>query len=574
MSLFGKPDIEKLKTKRNIEGLIKALGNKKYADVRWQSARVLEQLGDKRAIEPLIQALNDDHGLVRKSAIEALGKIGDERATEALIAGLNDQDDEIRLSAVNSLKQIGDEHATKLLITVLKDKNTDVRISAASALGQIGGGHAAMALIDALNDKNAKVRESVTYALRKIDDDAIAEISETAVERLIAALKDPVSDIRKVMVRALGQMGDDRALEPLVEALQDESNEVRQSAALALEKLNWNPDKSGTGAHFWIAKQQWDKCVEIGSPAVEPLISMLRHPHENVRHSVVNALVQIGKDRTLDALYLASKNKNEIIRRNAVYTLVKMGEDRIVRDLIELLKSHSQEVRAEVISEIARLSIRSDEILPELTHKLVDRSEKVKMKAAKALWQLNRVDSAIRFLRNEYKDQGNMSKDEVLGGINVLKENADDKSIFQKLIENNWSDWIQIESAVRTKKKKNVTSFINDLLNIKSKIHELRRKHPGPASASISGPLSDIIDIGVGDTSIICRDIDDAIKSLRTGNHWNRPITPEEVAQNLMKQIESARNRAGLKIPELDFFGEQKLNNVIEELGQICKKIY
>jgi HEAT repeat protein len=573
MKLFGPPNIEKLKAKQNVEGLIKALGNKKYADVRWQSARVLEQIRDKRAVEPLIEALSDNHGLVRKSAIEALGQIGDARAVEPLITGLNNEDDEIRLSVVSALKQIGDERAIEPLITVLKDKDTDVRISAASALGQIGGGRAVMALIDALNDKNAKVRESVIYALGRIDDDAITEVSETAVERLITALKDPVSDIRTIIARALGQMGDDRAVEPLVEALQDESNAVRQTAAIALEKLNWDPDKSKTGAYYWIAKQQWDKCVEIGSPAVEPLISAFGSKDANVRNSAVNALVMLGKDHSLDALYEASKNKNEIIQRNAIYTLVKIGDDRTVGDLIALLKHHSPAIRAEAISAIARLGIRSGDIWTELAHRLVDENEATRIKAAKAFWQLKGVDYAIRSLRDEYTDQASMSKDEVLEGINVLKVNADDKSIFQKLIENNWSDWIQIESAVRTKKKKNVTSFIDDLLNFKSKIHELRRKHKGPASESISGPLSDIIDIGVGDTSIICRHIDDAVKSLKTGSHWNRPITAEEVAQNLMNQIDSTRNRAGLKILELDFFGEQKLNNVLEELQQILKKI-
>jgi HEAT repeat protein len=62
MRLFGPPNIEKLEVKQNVEGLIKALRNKKYTDARWQSARILEQIRDKRAVEPIIEALSNDHG--------------------------------------------------------------------------------------------------------------------------------------------------------------------------------------------------------------------------------------------------------------------------------------------------------------------------------------------------------------------------------------------------------------------------------------------------------------------------------------------------------------------------------
>jgi HEAT repeat protein len=67
MGLFGPPNIEKLKAKQDLEGLVKALDNKKYADVRCQSAKALGQIGDKSAVEPLIAALADWHENVRRS---------------------------------------------------------------------------------------------------------------------------------------------------------------------------------------------------------------------------------------------------------------------------------------------------------------------------------------------------------------------------------------------------------------------------------------------------------------------------------------------------------------------------
>jgi hypothetical protein len=53
--------------------------------VYWPAAEALGEIGDKRAVEPLIKALGYEDEYVRKSAAEALGKIGDARAVEPLI---------------------------------------------------------------------------------------------------------------------------------------------------------------------------------------------------------------------------------------------------------------------------------------------------------------------------------------------------------------------------------------------------------------------------------------------------------------------------------------------------------
>jgi HEAT repeat protein len=42
------------------------------------------------------------------------------------------------------------------------------------------------------------------------------------VEPLIAALKDENSDVRQAAAKALGKIGDPRAVEPLIAALSDE----------------------------------------------------------------------------------------------------------------------------------------------------------------------------------------------------------------------------------------------------------------------------------------------------------------------------------------------------------------
>ena len=57
--------------------------------VRQYAAEALGEIGDARAVAPLIAALeNDDYRKVRYEAAEALGKIGDERAVVPLARGM------------------------------------------------------------------------------------------------------------------------------------------------------------------------------------------------------------------------------------------------------------------------------------------------------------------------------------------------------------------------------------------------------------------------------------------------------------------------------------------------------
>ncbi|GAI40205.1 unnamed protein product, partial [marine sediment metagenome] len=95
-----KPKIERslsipeLTAKKDVEGLIKALRHKRV-EVRKTAARALGEMGEERAVEPLIRVLNDsdESQIVWRRAAEALGNIGDERAVLSLTKSLEYYDD-------------------------------------------------------------------------------------------------------------------------------------------------------------------------------------------------------------------------------------------------------------------------------------------------------------------------------------------------------------------------------------------------------------------------------------------------------------------------------------------------
>ena len=117
MSQFGPPDVDKLKAKGDVKGLIKALNYVRYKPTRTDAARVLGEIGDPQAVEPLITALKDKTWDVRKAAAEALGEIGDARAVEIarLLTELEAATYVQRLEAADALGRLGDQAALPAL---------------------------------------------------------------------------------------------------------------------------------------------------------------------------------------------------------------------------------------------------------------------------------------------------------------------------------------------------------------------------------------------------------------------------------------------------------------------------
>ena len=198
MPLFGPPNIEKLKERRDVKGLLRAALDDNDSVRRRKAAEALGELGDAWAVEFLITALKDEVLAVRWRAAEALGMLRDARALWPLIAALEDVF--VSEHAQVALKQL---HAVELLTAALKAPDGFVRGQAAEALRKLAF-------------LRATGRVKVDWG------------EAQAVEPLIAALKDEEPLVRAQAAWTLGLLGDARAVEPLIAALTDESPFVRE----------------------------------------------------------------------------------------------------------------------------------------------------------------------------------------------------------------------------------------------------------------------------------------------------------------------------------------------------------
>lgn len=106
-----------------VDDMIAELKNSEE-DVREEAAERLGQLGDPRAVPPLIQALRDSEDDVVEKAAESLGQLGDADAVEPLMDAFNSHqmDWGIRVKTAKAMEMIGDPRALPTLQAALADE--------------------------------------------------------------------------------------------------------------------------------------------------------------------------------------------------------------------------------------------------------------------------------------------------------------------------------------------------------------------------------------------------------------------------------------------------------------------
>jgi HEAT repeat protein len=326
MPLFGPPNVEKLKEKREISKLIKALEYKDFS-VRESVARALGEIGDTNAIGPLCSALADEDAAVVVAARDALVKIG-EPSVEVLLDVLKKGDEMANKPSIQALVKIGTP-AVEGLLAAAKDTNQLFRRAAIEALVKIEISTMIEPLTEALRDDDKDVRKMVVEVLRQIDD-------ERTVELLQIALEDEDSALRFEAACVLGEFGDIRVIEHLLAALKgNEKKSIQERAARVLAKIGESAvepllqilkDKDPRDKEKVEAAKMAEYALgKIGTPSIEPLLSTLEDERFAVRWGAAEALIKIGTP-ALGAL-LSLIYKGEKMRQTAKRSLMRISDD-------------------------------------------------------------------------------------------------------------------------------------------------------------------------------------------------------------------------------------------------------
>jgi HEAT repeat protein len=207
--------------------LISALKTGEISGVRWKAAEALAMIGPP-SVDPLIDVLQYPDVDVRWKAAIALGEIGDPRAIGPLIRCLSDKDRFVIGRSALALGMIG-KPAVEPLIRALQEGDGNLRWGAAIALGKAKDPDAVVPLIHALADKYENVRAEAVSSL--------AAIGKPAIAPLIRFLKYAGGTARIEMMNALGELQANDAIEPLVQLLEKGDEEERRAVAGALDAI-------------------------------------------------------------------------------------------------------------------------------------------------------------------------------------------------------------------------------------------------------------------------------------------------------------------------------------------------
>jgi HEAT repeat protein len=289
-------------------------------------ARVLGEIGEPRAVEPLCRALAPGQSPELLDGVaEALGRLGDARAIPSLCQALAHERPMVREQAAQALGAIGDTRALAPLCRALEDPDGKVRRQATLALGRLGPS-AAEPLCRQLRGGAPHQREAAVLALGSLRD-------PHAVPTLVQALADHDRDVRRGAAAALGAIGAPEAVEPLSEPLRDRSQPVRRAAVVAL--------------------------AQIGSPAAEALCRALCDPLPGAAEEVLDAMWAAG-GAAVPAWLRALQEGEVAIRRRAAEALEQIGRRDALPVLRARLHRRTGEQDAEVLAAI-RLALEQIE---------------------------------------------------------------------------------------------------------------------------------------------------------------------------------------------------------------------
>jgi HEAT repeat protein len=334
-----------------------------YQQLLWASRKAMRQFGIP-AREAVLRALQPDTPLpLRVAAADLFAQVPDHRGTPALIAMLRHDDRRVRQSALHALRNSQqwevvstihpiiagfgepslnywwtlqcsaiDERASSALLPLLSADDLQTTKDALLTIGMTGDAMVLPALLNALHEPLEEVGQ---FAAKAICDLSYIE----DITPLLASTDAASSDTRMLTLFTLGHVGDARAVESLIDALQhDPSLQLRYVAAQILGAIG-------------------------DTRAVEPLADALTASDASLRQAAAVSLARLGDDRGWDTVFRMLTEGSTAERTQALRAIVPDDMLRISWGITSVKREGYPTTHPEVITPIIDLLEHEDMLL-------------------------------------------------------------------------------------------------------------------------------------------------------------------------------------------------------------------
>jgi HEAT repeat protein len=254
--------------------------------------RVLQEKPKDEYVASLMDALNDSDRLVRINAAITLGKAKSDLAVPALVYhAVSDSDKDVRSYSLWAYRQMDYAKASPMLVKVLLESDRAEMIRfAANEMRQKNDTKAVEALIQRFKSKGMYTG----YDLDMPAINGLYEIGYATVEPLVKCLANEDTRVQANAVYALGKIGDERAIQPMINQLAAASLELRSRISDAL--------------------------IKIGRASIPALVRLLENKDRELKWIGAYSLAQIGQDAEA-ALLKALKQRGPQASEEIIYAL-------------------------------------------------------------------------------------------------------------------------------------------------------------------------------------------------------------------------------------------------------------
>jgi HEAT repeat protein len=319
--------------------------------IRKFSLIALANLGsanEEHTYQHFLDSLNDKKIEVVKTGARLLGNLGNKKAYRSLLKLLSSKNEDLRNIVIASLARIlKDNRPYKLVFNLLSSRNLTERKAAIQILGKIKDEEALPHLIKSLSSNNNEIRWLSYKAIQKICEEEVNEV-------LLDELEKGNWEIKKWIIKILGNIQDPETIDTIFNFLSDPKANVRKAAMKALSKFP--NDKIFDKAKKLLKDLNWKKrrigvklLKRIGTPeALRYLKNSLDDDDIYVKIWSIKALKDLKEDETVKILADMLDDKEKKVQVAIIRTLGNLKNKKALKPLSKLLLVDDFKIKKEV----------------------------------------------------------------------------------------------------------------------------------------------------------------------------------------------------------------------------------